>query len=422
MLERIAALLKHDLGLEAELLGVGAIERAVRERQAARQLDDAAAYWALLCQSGEERQALIEAVVVPETWFFRDHGAFEALVQQVLPDWRRNQAGGPMRLLSLPCSTGEEPYSLAMALLDAGLDACAFRIDAIDISERALAIARRAVYRRNSFRGRSLEFCRHHFDAEGQVYQVRSSVTACVQFRHGNLFDAAIFRGVAPYDAVFCRNLLIYFDRPTQNRAMRVLGDLVAARGFLFLGPSEAALALGHRWTQVNAALSFGFRRPGLPAAEALPRPTPVGVAVVPRPAARPPAARKQEAAVARRDVGQVTATPRPSARADSDLLLEAERLADEGRLREASQRCESFLERYGPHAMAFYLLGLVCDAQGDPDAAAAHYRKVLYLEPAHHEALVHLAMILERKGDAAGARVLRGRALRRTTPEGARR
>jgi chemotaxis protein methyltransferase WspC len=412
VLARIASLLKQDLGLEAELLGAGAVERAVRERQAARRLADAAAYWALLCRCAEERQALIEAVVVPETWFFRDQGAFDALVQQALPEWRRQLPAGPMRLLSLPSSTGEEPYSIAMTLLEAGVDASAFRVDAIDISERALATARRAVYRRNSFRGRSLERCARHLDVEGPLHRLRSSVTACVQFRHGNLFDDAGLRGASPYDVVFCRNLLIYFDLPAQDRAMRVLEGLLSPRGFLFLGPSEAALALVHRWKPVNVPLSFGFRPPAAAGAEkALPRPAPVPSVPIPRAAAR------KGATVVRPAKIQAPAAPSRSVAANEDLLARAERLANEGKLREASDCCESFVARHGPNAQAFYLLGLVRDAEGDAKAAAAHYRKALYLEPAHRQALAHLAMILERSGDAAGARVLRDRAVRRATP-----
>ncbi|NEM13145.1 MAG: chemotaxis protein CheR, partial [Xanthomonas perforans] len=116
------------------------------------------AYWLKVHNCASEQQALVEAVVVPETWFFRYPESFVALVN--LARERSTQLAGarPLRILSLPCSTGEEPYSIAMALLDAGLPGDGFRIDAMDISEVNLQRAERALYGRNSFRGDDLSF------------------------------------------------------------------------------------------------------------------------------------------------------------------------------------------------------------------------------------------------------------------------
>ena len=409
MHERIAELLKRDLGLESELLGPGSIERAVRERMAARRLVDVARYWALVTESTEERQALIDAVVVPETWFFRDRGAFDALVGQTLATWRASRPLAPMRLLSVPCSTGEEPYSMAMALLDGGLDASSFHVDAVDVSERSLAVARTAIYRRNSFRGASLEFRTRHFDAKGDAFGVRPTVTSRVQFRRANLLDPGFVPGT-PYDVVFCRNLLIYFDRPTQDRALRILAGLLAPAGALFLGPSEAGLALAHRWRALAAPSSFAFR---LPAAE----PVIATPMAAPRKPAPPVAIRKPAPPRAPRRAASPSAPPaRPSAEA---LLSEAGRLADQGQYDAARERCESVLHQHGPSARGLFLMGLVHGAQGDARTAAAMYRKALYLDPAHHDTLMHYAMLLERQGDAAAARVLRERIRRRAARAG---
>jgi chemotaxis protein methyltransferase WspC len=146
-------LLKEAIGLDVASIGSSAIDRAVAERQQATGLADRHTYWERLRASEEELQELIDAVVVPETWFFRDRGAFAALAEVALPEWLRTHPHGVFRLLSIPCATGEEPYSLAMALFDANLPAARFQIDAFDVSERALESARRAVYGRRSFRG-----------------------------------------------------------------------------------------------------------------------------------------------------------------------------------------------------------------------------------------------------------------------------
>jgi chemotaxis protein methyltransferase WspC len=375
------------------------------------------AYWALLLGSGAERQALIDAVVVPETWFFRDPGAFDALLCQALPAWRRDAPLTPLRVLSVPCSTGEEAYSLAIALLEAGLAPSAFRIDAVDISERALGLARAGVYRRNSFRGQALEFRDRHFDARGDEFQLRASVIACVQFRRGNLFD--LDPTSTPYDVVFCRNLLIYFDRPTQDLALRRLRQLLKPSGMLFLGPAEAALARAPEWAPIKAPLAFAFR----------PAPSQAG-AVTPA----PPVRRSQPShpRIARRSATKAgsgtPAAPAPSPRSVAPTsvvvseLAQAARLADQGRYPEAAEQCEQMLRRDPSDAGALFLLGVVREALGQSGAAAQCYRKTLYLEPGHPEALHHYALLLERQGDVRGAQMLRDRASRRASADDTRR
>ena len=121
VIARIEALLKERIGLDAVSIGTATIERAVRERLAATACQDAHAYLDLVLASEPELQELIEGVVVPESWFFRDRRAFEALARIAQEESRRQPPEGILRVLSLPCSTGEEPYSIAMTLLDAGI-------------------------------------------------------------------------------------------------------------------------------------------------------------------------------------------------------------------------------------------------------------------------------------------------------------
>jgi chemotaxis protein methyltransferase WspC len=322
----------------------------------------------------------------------------------------------PLRALSVPCSTGEEAYSLAMALLDAGLQGSAFRIDAIDVSERSLSLARAGLYRRNSFRGSALDFRDRHFCMQGDEYRLRAAVIACVQFRRGNLFD--LEPASAPYDVVFCRNLLIYFDRPTQDRALRVLRQMLKPTGMLFLGPAEAALALTPEWTPVRAPLAFAFR-PAFSKPIVAPQvpPTRKHVPMHSKPA-RLVAPRARSVAPA--PVATVR-TEMPAAVGPPELA-EAIHLADQGRYLEAADRCEAVLRRHASDTGALFLLGVVREAQGHSTAAALCYRKTLYLEPGHQEALHHYAILLERQGDARGAQVLRDRASRCAAAGGGRR
>ncbi|KQV89506.1 protein-glutamate O-methyltransferase CheR [Pelomonas sp. Root1237] len=404
---RFEQLLKQTMGLDAASIGSAAVERAVQERLSACGLADAQAYWERLCGSSVELQELIEAVVVPETWFFRDPAAFVALAR-LAGEEAPAQAQGVLRLLSVPCATGEEPYSMAMALLDAGFPANALRIDAVDISLRALARAQVAVYGRNSFRGSDLAFRDRHFIATAGGHSPTEAVRGLVQFRPGNLLDGLV-AGTGLYDVIFCRNVLIYFDRATQDRAIAVLGRLLAPRGWLFVGPSETALLSDHGFVSAKLPLAFAFRKgpaPGsvikLRATPAPPRPVraPAPVAAPPRPA--------------RPRVAPPATAPQATVRAEAATgIAHAQRLADQGHLAEAASHCEAHLREHGPTADAFNLLGLVRDASGNTGDAADQYRKALYLNPNHHEALIHLALLLQKQGDAAGARRLQQRASR---------
>jgi chemotaxis protein methyltransferase WspC len=242
-------LLKASMGLNVASIGSSAIERAVQERLGVCHLDDPRAYWERVRDSGAELQELIEAVVVPETWFFRGRESLAALARLAREEWVR-RPDGVLSLLSLPCSTGEEPYSMAMALLDAAIPADRFRIDAVDISTRVLAQAGCAVYGRNSFRGHELAFRDRHFEATAHGYRLSEAVRRQVRFQQGNLFAAGFLPGVELYDVVFCRNVLIYFDRAVQQRVVSMLERHLAADGYLFISHSESLNTLDHslRW------------------------------------------------------------------------------------------------------------------------------------------------------------------------------
>jgi chemotaxis protein methyltransferase WspC len=480
---RFADLLHRSMGLDAASLGHGAIERAVDQRAAAWRADGRAGaslvdYWDAAHKSPAMVQALIETVVVPETWFYRDADAFKALARLAHERLHGRAAGLPLRILSLPCSTGEEPYTIAMSLLDAGIDASQLRIDAMDISERSLAVAQRAIYGRNSFRSNALAFRDAHFSRTEDGWRLTQRIVETVRFSRANLMqlDAS---ALGVYDFVFCRNVLIYFDRETQQTALRALDSVLAENGTLFVGPAETGLLMRYGMQSAKIPLAFAFYRsapadvqpygwhaaplasaaalamthspvPALApaqvfAAEPFAWPDPVasiapialGVAAqsalhnatthstplgqVSKPAAlsglspdvpwpSQPLLSAGAALYSQAPLSPSIAAPLNAAR---DTLQAAHALADAGRLAEAATAINTYLERHAPHADAFYLLGVLADANGDTNLARGQYRKALYLDPQHVEALAHLATLLELEGDRAGARLLMQRASR---------
>ena len=400
--EKIETLLKQSMGLDAASIGSASIERAARVRSTACGTASLGDYWQRLTTSPVELQELIEAVVVPETWFFRDREAFVELARIACDAWLPNAAGA-RRILSLPCSTGEEPYSIAMALLDAGYPNDGFAIDAIDISERSLAHARSAIYGRNSFRGTDLAFCERHFQRASHGHRLNDAVRRTVRFEQGNIQSDGFLARAEPYDAIFCRNLLIYFDEATQAKAIAVLQRLLSPAGVLFVGPAEAGLLLNHGFVSAKVPLAFAFRRaqPAPPPAVSAPPRRPNAVGVEPKVRSSPKPAQAID--------GATTAQSPASASA----IDQAFALADQGRLMEAAALCETHLREHGPTAQAYYLLGLIGSADGRVYAADRCYRKALFLDKNHRDALTHLALLLEQQGDMDEAKLLRARAQR---------
>ncbi|WP_338460159.1 CheR family methyltransferase [Pseudomonas sp. TE3-3-F2023] len=410
--------LRERIGLDVESVGAPMVERALRQRCVAVNAADLDDYWLHLQQSMDEQQALIEAVIVPETWFFRYPESFTALAS--LAHKRLTELAGvrPLRLLSLPCSTGEEPYSLAMALLDAGIALGAFMIDGMDISPSSVAKAGQGVYGRNAFRGSNLGFRERYFDALEEGHLLHERVREQVSLQVGNVLDPALASRDGLYDFVFCRNLLIYFDVPTQQRVFEVLKRLLHPQGVLFIGPAEGSLLARLGMRPLGIAQSFAYvRQEEGGAALATPpvqplRRTPSALAKPGYPLPSPASSRPLR-------VLPVAAKPAPAParehkrEAASELLASIARLANAGASDQARAECQRYLDQFAPSAQVYYWLGLLSDTEGDAQQALTHYRKALYLEPQHPEALVHLAALLAAQGDLAGARRLQERAAR---------
>lgn len=406
-MKQIESLLRERIGLDPGSIGATTIRRNVRLRINALGLPDVSAYRAMLAQSAGEWRELTESLVVAETWFYRDRKAFDAAERLAREEWLDAHSTGVLNVLSLPCSTGEEPYSLAMTLLDAGLSPARFWIDAVDLSERAIDRARRAIYGPNSFRGKELGFRDQHFRHSREGYVLERRVRDCVHFRHGNLLDRKFRPGRPAYDCIFCRNLLIYFDRPTRQVALHRLGGLLKPNGVLFTGAAEVPLVEEHGFVSAGIPMAFACRKREVGEMEAKSdgatrsRGTPPPKAV--------PETLLLTGTVAK--PGHLANTQ--GGGSDSDLVL-AKRLVDGGRLVEATAICEDRIRRSRTCAQAYYLLGLIKDSTGNADAGE-YYRKALYLQPGHYESLMRMAALAEKTGRQEQSRIFQRRAHRVT-------
>jgi chemotaxis protein methyltransferase WspC len=383
----VVDLLARRIGLDPAALGVTVLPTAAAEGMRALGLADPAAYADALATRPEAFDALVERLVVSETWFFRGGELFTELARQVA-GWQ--PAPRPFRALSLPCSTGEEPYSLALALLEAGLPPERWAIDGIDLSPRLIEAARRGAYREFSFRQTDSALRDRYFRPAGDRWELSADVRGLVRFRVGNLLGPALAADVSgPYDLILCRNLLIYLTPAARQQALAALERLLAPGGLLGVGHAEPQVLAGRPFRREGAESLFLFRHESTPPkcvirdAEHRMK----SQAAIPRPVLPPAPSSEEEGALAR-----------------------ARRLADGGRLDEALAECQASLQEGGPSADAYSLLGVIQQARGDRDGAAASFRKALYLAPDHREALTHAMLLSAQRGDAGQAAALRER------------
>ena len=412
-LENIEKHLRESIGLDARSVGMGSLAGAIAARMRKRGLKRQEDYFEMLLARESERQALIEETVVPETWFFRDWSPFALLGQWAANTWLPAHPGEVLRVLSAPCSTGEEPYSIAMALLDAGVEPGQFSVEAVDISHQALAQARKGVYGQNSFRGERLEFRGKYFEKAGNAWQLSELVLKQVQFTHANLVELDVAALGVSKDAIFCRNLLIYLTPEMQTGLLSRLRARLSQGGLLFVGHAEAFIASHCGFEAVRPSTAFAFHKrtstpqPAVSVKRA--RPKPVPIAPISPFIPMPP--------MGTREVPP--AKPRPSApvQTPETTLEEIHRAADAGDYEAAITKCEAHVCGHAPSPALFSLLGVLHEATGKLDRAREFYRKALYLEPGHVETLAHLALLERSSGNAAAAHRLEQRARRTPQP-----
>lgn len=402
-------LLARWIGLDPDTVGSASIARAVRTRMDALGVSDPAAVVERAAHDVAERDRLVEEVVVGESWFFRDPQVFTfvtrfAVTLTALP------GRTPIRILSAPCAGGEEPLSLAIGLLEAGLAPGQFTIDAIDISHAALARARAGRYSANAFRNADCSFRERWFRREGQTSVLDEAIRQQVRFAWGNLLDGgfvaeALDSGRGPYDIVFCRNLLIYLTAEARARAEAALDRLTAPDGLLVVGAAEPPILKGD-WIPAGSSAIFALRR-GIRASTgpAVRRPAPLQRAMPPQAAPARPETRVEAR------VG--VPTPPAAGRSLDDVLREAGALANARRISDALALCAAHARESGPAPALFFMMGMLHQSAGDLDRAEGCFHKTLYLDATHDEALLALALLAAQRGDAAMAEKYRQSAAR---------
>lgn len=406
---RLESVVRERLGLDPAALGPSVLPRAVNVRMHARSAATTEAYREVLADDTREILALAGELVVSESWFFRGGWSlFQRLAQLIQTRAAARQGGPPVRVLSLPCSSGEEPYSLAIALLEANVPVEACRIDAVDLCAASIEKAVAGRYSEFAFREPEIDPRPKYFRPSGAMWTLAPQVRHAVHFRTGNAIDAYLLADEPAYDLLMCRNLFIYLTPEGRTQALTTLDRLLAPDGCLCITPAEADRLPPSRFApdgpverglyrRLNGITAPGNRGPGTGSLD-------WGSGAI-----RLSTGRAQPGVV---PVPSPVSSPRETLPGSASAMTvdRARTLANGGRLDEARSACEALIRTQSNLPDTYSLLGVILEAEGNTSDAAEAFRKALYLAPDHPEALTHMILLCTARGDVPRAEVLRNR------------
>jgi chemotaxis protein methyltransferase CheR len=202
-----------------------------------------------------------------ETYFFREQpqlAVFAELVLDAIKARKARRGERRLHVLSAGCSTGEEPLTLGMMLFDSGRFFWGWdvRVTGLDVDRAALETARRGLYHQNSLRAVPPPLLERHFVRDGAGVRVKETARRTVSFRAGNLLDPASYAGLPPLDAVFCRNVLIYFSDAAVQRAVSLFHEALAPGGYLLLGHAESLGRVSSAFVPIRFQGAIVYQKP----------------------------------------------------------------------------------------------------------------------------------------------------------------
>lgn len=421
--QRLRTLLERHYGWATEAIHDRELQNAVQALAHRLSIDfnaQADRVLSLICQDPHLLAKLAEALAVHETWFFRGFAQLQHAVDNIV--LKRNSTNQlPLKVLSAPCSTGEEAYSLALLLFQRGFTQRDVIIDGFDQSEVAIERARLAQYNRNSFREAQWNDPRSIAGLHPQQdnWQVDSQVTNMVRLQVANLLEMPMSPGL--YDCIFCRNLLIYLSPTKRFELLQRMAQWLTPSGRIYVSPVEAPIAHeagliaiaplelqifapapAHPVSCENNVPSHRYRGP-LSANHLDPRSN----------FSRPISTRTKTSMSAVAHTAVAEAVP------DTDLthnLARAEQAADAGRFAEAEEILKALPPNDKLSAAAQFLRGVIAQAQGRLDEAQYAWEQAAYLDPQHGPALQRLWLAATSRGDKRLAEQYRRRWLKRRT------
>ena len=242
------------------------VDRRLLERINATGKDNFDSYFRFVRQNNQEFQCLVNSMTINETYFFREEYQLDSMVSDVMDDvLSRRGPGYPIRIWSIPCASGEEPYSIAIKLLEewGPIDSVDVEILGSDIDTQVLDLCKQGIYGDSSMRNVASHIRQKYFRlvSKGR-YQINEELRNVVCFDTVNLSDSVGMKKYRNLDLIFCRNLLIYFDLVKQKEAIQALYDAMNPGGYIFLGHSESMAHLSGLFKVAKSTHSLIYQKP----------------------------------------------------------------------------------------------------------------------------------------------------------------
>lgn len=392
---QLKELIRETCGFHFNAEREDSLIKAVRKRMSGRDIPSAERYLLLLLSDQDELNALVELLTINETYFFREPEHLKLVIETLIPELLEQHDCSPLKIISAGCSTGEEPYSIAMLLREQyGVESARlFKITGIDIDAQAISAARNGIYGKPAFRGMDAELLKRYFEpaAKGS-YRISETIKQQTSFEVLNLLSSAYPPALCCADIILYRNVSIYFPQEIQQRIFGRLAELLNEGGALVVGASETLHHDTGILTLQQRNSLFYFSKPSrimIADRRAAPRHVP---SAVPKPL---PAHTQTQLKTrpAQKHVAPAPALPR-------ELFDQALALARDNRHDEALDLLETILgqERsfIKAHSLKASLL-LNCDRH---DEARNASEQMLTLDPLCREAYLMLGIIARHQGD----------------------
>lgn len=245
------------------------LEGRIAKRIAANNLRSFSDYMKLIRSPGrrEELDRLYEAITINETYFYRAPQQFDVLEQVLVPEIlekRKNLANQTFRIWSAASSTGEEPYTLALLILEKlkpKYPYVNFQVVGSDINQNVLEQARQGVYKEYAIRNIPQNILNKYFKQNGNLYALNPEVKRLVKFANINLYDPAQVKMMSQCDVIFCANVLIYFDLPSKQQVVSYLYNALNKGGYLFIGYSESLHGVSKSFKLVHLPKAMAYQK-----------------------------------------------------------------------------------------------------------------------------------------------------------------
>lgn len=259
--EKFRALIYDESGIHFSESNRTILESRLKERLKKAEMDSVSSYYALIKGNTEEMKTLLDSVTTNLTRFWRNTAHFQTFENHVVVDLvehKKSTGDKKIKLWSAGCSTGEEPYSLAIVLKELLPPGFTAEITASDISLKSLMIAKEGFYPETRISGVPEQYLTKYFEKKGNGYQIKDEIRSMIKFDYHNLKNDS---GLRNLDTVFCRNVIIYFDETAQKAVINRFWEAMSNHSFLFIGHSESLFGMNTQFEFVKTEWATLYRK-----------------------------------------------------------------------------------------------------------------------------------------------------------------